>query len=151
MKTKISKLVLMLSALILAMASCQSGSSPAENTNETTSKLNPELEKLEQFLGIPVFPNSEIASFYTFDRSDEDEIPDQLKDASVSLIIDAYDKVPLFYEAKLDSKFTVDTDSGKKYYTLVYTKDGWQYEIFVGQDTYMNKPIFSITVLKIDE
>ena len=151
MKTYTHHFAMLLAAILIALISCQSGSSPGESNNETGSKTSNELVRLEKFLGIPVYPTAEIANFYTFDRSDDDEIPNRLQDASVSLIIDDYEKVPPFYEEKLGGKFLVDINGEKKYYTMIYKKDGWQYEIYVGNDTYMNKPIFSITGFKADD
>jgi len=52
--------------------------------------------------------------------------------------------VPLFYKEKLGKKFTVDVDGEKKYYELRFEQGEWLYVIFVGHDTFENKPVFSI-------
>ena len=144
--TLLSKLLLI--PLLLILASCQSGTSTENKQTDTEAQLSGETDKLEKLLGIPLYPNAKLANFFTFDRNDNDEIPDQLKEASMEFIIDDSEKVAPFYENKLGKEFTVEIQDGKKYYTLAYLKDGWEYEIFVGHDTYMNKPIYSLSVLK---
>ena len=74
------------------------------------------------------------------------EIPNRTKPATVSLAVDYRDSVPVFYERKLGSPFLVDTSGGKTYYKLVFDKEGWEYEIMVGQDTFESQAMFTISV-----
>ncbi len=106
------------------------------------STQSDDLAKLEKFMDIPIYPNSELADITTPLR--DDQIPDKPMQAQVILIIDDYKKVPLFYEEKLGKKFTVDEDGDKKYYELRFEKGDWLYIIFVGHDTFENKPVYSI-------
>ncbi len=99
---------------------------------QTQSAQSDELTKLEKFMGIPICPNSELANISTPLR--DDQIPDKPMQAQVMFIIDDYEKVPAFYEEKL----------GKKYYELRFEKGEWLYIIYVGHDTFENKPMFSI-------
>ncbi|MBN2017311.1 MAG: hypothetical protein JW794_04165 [Candidatus Cloacimonetes bacterium] len=101
-----------------------------------------ELVKLEKFMDIPIYPNSVLADITTPLR--DDQIPGEPMQAQVILTIDEYEKVPLFYEEKLGKKFTVEVENGKKYYELQFEKGDWLYIIFVGHDTFENKPVFSI-------
>ncbi len=101
-----------------------------------------ELVKLEKFMDIPIYPNSVLADITTPLR--DDQIPGEPMQAQVILTIDEYEKVPLFYEEKLGKKFTVEVENGKKYYELQFEKGDWLYIIFVGHDTFENKPMFSI-------
>jgi hypothetical protein len=101
-----------------------------------------EIVKLEKFMDIPIYPNSELADITTPLR--DDQIPNEPMQAQVMLIIDDYEKVHVFYEKKLGKKFTVDVDDDKKYYELRFEKGDWLYIIFVGHDTFENKPVFSI-------
>ncbi len=103
---------------------------------------NDELAKLEKFMDIPIYPNSELANITTPLR--DETIPDKPMHAQVTLIIDDYEKVPPFYEEKLGKTFIVDVENGKKYYELRFEKGEWLYIIFVGHDTFENKPVFSI-------
>lgn len=93
-------------------------------------------------MDIPIYPNSELANITTPLR--DETIPDKPMQAQVMLIIDDYEKVPPFYEDKLGKKFTVDVEDGKKYYELRFEKGEWLYIIYVGHDTFENKPVFSI-------
>ena len=43
-------------------------------------------------------------------------------------------------------KFDVTGTEDKKYYTVIFGKEDWEYEIHVGHDTYMNLPIYDITM-----
>ncbi|MDP8314347.1 MAG: hypothetical protein RAP70_04650 [Candidatus Celaenobacter antarcticus] len=110
--------------------------------NQPQSLQNDELTKLEKFMDIPIYPNSELANITTPLR--DETIPDKPMQAQVMLIIDDYEKVPPFYEDKLGKKFTVDVEDGKKYYELRFEKGEWLYIIYVGHDTFENKPVFSI-------
>jgi|GEM_PF-1267301 len=101
-----------------------------------------EIVKLEKFMDIPIYPNSELADITTPLR--DDQIPDEPMQAQVTLTIDEYEKVPPFYEEKLGKTFTIEVENGKKYYELRFEKGDWLYIIFVGQDTFENKPVFSI-------
>jgi len=60
------------------------------------------------------------------------------------LTIDEYEKVPPFYEKELGIEFIVDVVGEKKYYELQFEKGKWLYIVFVGHDTFENKPCFSI-------
>jgi len=106
------------------------------------SMQNDELTKLEKFMDIPIYPNSELANITNPLR--DETIPDKPMQAQVTLIIDDYEKVPPFYEDKFGKKFTVDVEDGKKYYELRFEKGEWLYIIYVGHDTFENKPVFSI-------
>ena len=109
---------------------------------QTQSAQNDELTKLEKFMDIPIYPNSELANIST--PLLDDQIPDKPMQAQVTLIIDDYEKVPPFYEEKLGKSFTVDVENGKNYYELRFEKGEWLYIIYVGHDTFENKPVFSI-------
>ena len=106
------------------------------------SMQSDELTKLEKFMDIPIYPNSELANITIPLRNDE--IPEQPMQAQVTLIIDDYEKVPPFYEDKFGKKFTVDVEDGKKYYELRFEKGEWLYIIYVGHNTFENKPCFSL-------
>ena len=93
-------------------------------------------------MDISIYPNSELANISTPLR--DETIPDKPMQAQVTLIIDDYEKVPPFYEEKLGKTFTVDVENGKKYYKLRFEKGEWLYIIYVGHDTFENKPMFSI-------
>jgi len=101
-----------------------------------------ELAQLQKFLDIPIYPNSELADITTPLR--DSKIPDEPLQAQVTLTIDEYEKVPPFYEKELGMEFTVDTEDGKKYYELQFEKGDWLYIIFVGHNTFENRPCFSI-------
>lgn len=101
-----------------------------------------EIVKLEKFMDIPIYPNSELADITIPLR--DDQIPDEPMQAQVTLTIDEYEKVPPFYEEKLGKSFTIEVENGKKYYELRFEKGDWLYIIFVGHDTFENKPMFSI-------
>lgn len=131
--------------LILLIAACTGGGQQGSYQNE--SGKNPDkTERLEQFLNIPVYPGAEMVMFITDDRNDE--IPGQTKPATVSLTVDYRDSVPVFYEKVLNKKFQVDTAGGKTYYKLVFDKGNWEYEIMVGQDTFENKPMYTISIME---
>lgn len=103
-----------------------------------------EARQLEQFLNIPIYPGAKMVMLITDDR--DKEIPRNTKPATVSLAIDHRDSVPVFYERKLGYPFLVDTTGGKTYYKLVFDKEGWEYEIMVGQDVFENQAMFTISV-----
>jgi len=124
--------------LTIVLSSCGK-ETPKE---QPQSIQNDELVKLEKFMEIPMYPNSELAILTTPLR--DNQIPDKPMQAQVMLIIDDYEKVPAFYEEKLGKKFTVKLDGEKKYYELRFEQGEWLYVIFVGHDTFENKPIFSI-------
>ena len=102
-----------------------------------------ELAKLAKFMDIPIYPNSELANITTPLR--DETIPNKPMQAQVMLIVDDYEKVPPFYEEKLGKTFTVDVEKGKKYYEMRFEKGEWLYIIFVGHDTFENKPVFTIS------
>ena len=106
-----------------------------------------EQERLERFLGIPVYPGAEMVMFFTDDR--DSEIPRKTEPATVSLTINHRDSVPPFYEKALGHEFLTDTTGGKTYYKLVFEKGEWEYEIMVGQDQFRNKPMFTISVSEV--
>lgn len=122
--------------MLFLLSCCFSCNFQDENLTET--------ERLERFLGIPVYPGAEMVMFFTDDRNEE--IPRKIKPATVSLTIDHYDSVPVFYEKALGHEFLTDTTGGKTYYKLVFDKDGWEYEIMVGQDKFRDKPMFTISI-----
>jgi len=119
------------------MSSCNYNSS-------TGTGQGSETERLEQFLNIPLYPGSKMVMLITDDG--DREIPRHIKPATVSLATDHRDSVPVFYEKKLGYPFLVDTSGGKTYYKLVFDKEGWEYEIMVGQDVFEDKPMFTISV-----
>jgi len=103
-----------------------------------------ETEQLETFLNIPIYPGAKMVMLVTDNR--DKEIPQRTKPATVSLTTDYRDSVPVFYERELGYPFLVDTTGGKTYYKLVFDKEGWEYEIMVGQDTFENQAMFTISV-----
>ncbi len=107
------------------------------------------MQRLEEFLDIPIYPNAKLADIFTERR--DDQIPEVRMDARVTLIIDDYDKVPKFYEEKLGMKFKVEGPEERKYYTLKFDKGNWEYEIFVGHDTYMNQPTYDMSMWAKEE
>lgn len=109
-------------------------------------KPQDETGRLEQFLNIPVYPGAEMVMLFTDDG--DEEIPRRTSPATVSLTVDYRDSVPVFYEKALNKKFQVDTAGGKTYYKLVFDKGNWEYEIMVGQDTFENKPMYSISIME---
>lgn len=112
----------------------------------SSDKSLSEAQRLERFLNIPVYPGAEMVMFFTDDR--DNEIPPKTEPATVSLTIDYHDSVPVFYEKALGYPFKTDTSGGKNYYKLVFEKDDWEYEIMVGQDTYQDKPMFTISIME---
>ncbi len=125
--------------LVLLLSFC----AKAKDTKNSQNELTGELAQLQKFLEIPIYPNSELANITTPLR--DDKIPNEPMQAQVTLTIDDYEKVPVFYEKKLGKEFNVDIDGGQKYYELQFEQDDWLYIIFVGHDTYENKPCFSIS------
>ncbi|MCF8365637.1 MAG: hypothetical protein K9H16_07645 [Bacteroidales bacterium] len=136
MKTKLK--FLLPTFLFIFFAGCHSGQS---SENETESV------KLEKFLNIPLYPGAEMVMLVTDDR--DSEIPRRTKPATVSLATDYRDSVPVFYEKQLGYPFLSDTTKGKTYYKLVFEKEGWEYEIMVGQDVFEDQPIFTISINKL--
>lgn len=120
-------------SFIIGLLSCNTQN---ENLTET--------ERLERFLDIPVYPDAEMVMFFTDDR--DREIPRKTEPATVSLTVDYHDSVPVFYEKALGHEFLTDTTGGKTYYKLVFDKEGWEYEIMVGQDRFREKPMFTISI-----
>ena len=102
------------------------------------------MEKLEKYLDIPIYPGARLADIFTELRNDK--IPEERMYTSVKLIIDDYDNVAKFYEKEFNMKFEVTGTEDKKYYTLIFDKEDWEYEIYIGHDTYMNLPIYDITM-----
>ena len=107
------------------------------------------LQRLEEFFGIPIYPGAKLADIFTERR--DDQIPETRMDATAKLIIDDYAKVPPFYEKELGLAFTVEGSQNEKSYILTFDKGEWQYEIYVGHDTYMNKPCYDIRMWKKEE
>lgn len=136
MKTKF--ILLLFPFMFILITGCNSGRTPE---NETESK------RLEKFLNIPLYPNAKMVMLITDDR--DTEIPRHTKPATVSLSIDNRDSVPVFYEKQLGYPFLTDTTKGKTYYKLVFEKEGWEYEIMVGQDVFENQAIFTISIDKL--
>jgi len=133
MKTKfIFQLIAM---FLIFLAGCHSGQ-PSENETDSS--------RLENFLNIPLYPGAKMVMLIT-DNNDK-TIPHRIKPATVSFTIDHRDSVPIFYEKVLGYPFLVDTSGGKTYYKLVFEKDGWEYEIMVGQDTFKEQAMFTITL-----
>lgn len=131
--------VLLLAVFIaLTMSLCDS----KKTQKSVQPGLTGELAQLQEFLDIPIYPNSELANITTPLR--DSKIPDEPMQAQVTLTIDEYEKVPSFYEAQLGQNFTVDVDGDKKYYELQFEKGDWLYIIYVGHDTFENKPCYSI-------
>jgi len=131
--------VLLLAVFIaLTMSLCDS----KKRQKSVQPGLTGELAQLQEFLDIPIYPNSELANITTPIR--DSKIPDEPMQAQVTLTIDEYEKVPSFYEAQLGQNFTVDVDGDKKYYELQFEKGDWLYIIYVGHDTFENKPCYSI-------
>jgi len=126
----------------IVIIACLSFCTRNAKKEQTHSTQNAELAKLKKFMDIPIYPNSEFVNITTPLR--DDQIPNEPMQAQVTLIIDDYEKVPAFYEGKLGKNFTVDVENGKKYYELRFEKGEWLYIIFVGHDTFENKPVFSI-------
>ncbi|OPX24650.1 MAG: hypothetical protein B1H05_04830 [Candidatus Cloacimonas sp. 4484_140] len=126
----------------IVIIACLSFCTKKAQEEQTLSMQNDELVKLEKFMDIPIYPNSEFVNITTPLR--DDQIPNEPMQAQVTLIIDDYEKVPAFYEEKLGKNFTVDVENGKKYYELRFEKGEWLYIIYVGHDTFENKPVFSI-------
>jgi len=147
MKNLINYLAMLSISAILLLTGCNSATQ-SNTSDEQDSGNNSEKAKLEKFLNIPVYPGAEMVMFITDDR--DDEIPADRKAATVSMVIDHYDSVPVFYEDALGYAFLVDTSAGKTYYKLIYEKEGWEYEIYVGQDSFENKPMFSISMWEAD-
>lgn len=85
-----------------------------QKEDTTQSELTGELSRLQVFLDIPIYPNSELANITT--PLSDDKIPSEPMQAQVTLTIDDYEKVPPFYETQLGQKFTADVDGDKKYY-----------------------------------
>ncbi len=133
--------------LFVALAlSCSKQESEHTAKNSTAAPADDAtIKKLEKYLGVPIYPGARIADIFTMNR--DNKIPNTKMDTSVKLIIDDYEKVVQFYETKLGQKFFVDEDLGKKYYTLRFEQDIWLFEIFVGQDTYLNQPIYEIQMM----
>ena len=131
--------VLLLAVFIaLTMSLCDS----KKTQKSVQPGLTGELAQLQEFLDIPIYPNSELANITTPLR--DSKIPDEPMQAQVTLTIDEYEKVPSFYEAQLGQNFTVDVDGDKKYHELQFEKGDWLYIIYVGHDTFENKPCYSI-------
>ena len=126
----------------IVVIACLSFCTKKAQEEKAQSVQSDELAKLEKFMDIPIYPNSELANITTPLR--DETIPDKQMQAQLTLIIDDYEKVPPFYEEKLSKTFTVDVENGKKYYELRFEKGEWLYIIFVGHDTFENKPVFSI-------
>ncbi|MFC2083612.1 hypothetical protein ACFLS9_01005 [Bacteroidota bacterium] len=146
MKDKLCVSCILTMFLLLTITACNSKKSD-EQVGETVSIIKSDEEtmnKLKVFLNIPVYPGAKLAFISTGKR--DDKIPDVRMDASVNLIIDDYNKVPLFSKKELKKEFEVDIENDKKYYTLKFEKEGWEHEIFVGHDTFINQPIYYISM-----
>jgi len=128
---------ILLAFLIISFTSCNFNSSPGNDKESETKQL-------EKFLNIPIYPGAKMVMLITDDR--DQEIPRRTKPATISLTIDNRDSVPAFYERELGYPFLVDTTGGKTYYKLVFDKEGWEYEIMVGQDTFEGQPMFTISM-----
>lgn len=134
--------------IILTVFSACSKQESQQGAEESTAVSSDDEtnQKLENYFDIPIYPGAKLADIFTINR--DDKIPDKKIDTSVKLIVDNYEKVVQFYEAKLGQKFFVDENNGKNYYTLRFEKDGWLFEIYIGQDTYMNQPIYEIQMMQ---
>ncbi|MCK4359992.1 MAG: hypothetical protein KAW92_14880 [Candidatus Cloacimonetes bacterium] len=131
---------------LLVFFSCRKKKSetiPAENIGMIRSNKET-MKKLEKYLDIPIYPGARLADIFTELRNNK--IPEERMYTSVKLIIDDYDNVVKFYEKELNMKFDVTGTEDKKYYTLIFDKEDWEYEIYIGHDTYMNLPIYDITM-----
>lgn len=138
MKCKKLFFVCMLASALLFLCLCEK----PKDEKAIKPELTGELAQLQTFMEIPIYPNSKLANITTPLR--DDKIPDEPMQAQVTLTIDEYEKVPSFYEEKLGQMFTVDVDGDKQYYELQFEKGDWLYIIFVGHDTFENKPCYSI-------
>ena len=131
---------------LLGFFSCgkkKSETIPAEDVGMIRSDKET-MEKLEKYLDIPIYPGARLADIFTELRNDK--IPEERMYTSVKLIIDDYDNVAKFYEKEFNMKFEVTGTENKKYYILIFDKEDWEYEIYIGHDTYMNLPIYDITM-----
>jgi hypothetical protein len=139
-------------AVLLAVSLIGCGKKQSEQVAEKALGVRTDKEtsqRLEEFLGIPIYPGAKLADIFTERR--DDQIPEVRMDATAKLIIDDYAKVPPFYEKELGLTFTVEGSENEKYYTLTFDKGEWQYEIYVGHDTYMNKPCYDIRMWKKEQ
>ena len=139
-------------AVLLAVSPFGCGKKQSEQVAEKALGVRTDretLQRLEEFFGIPIYPGAKLADLFTERR--DDQIPETRMDATAKLIIDDYAKVPPFYEKELGLAFTVEGSQNEKSYILTFDKGEWQYEIYVGHDTYINKPCYDIRMWKKEE
>jgi hypothetical protein len=135
---------ILISAACTRVIFCQPNESMKTIPPDTTA-----LKKIERFLGIPIHPGSHLVSIVT-DRRD-DQIPDEKMWASINLTAERRKDVVDFYEKELELSFENEGEGEHTCYTLRFDRGMWAYTIFIGQDTYMNRPLYSIEMAEKEE